>query len=70
MPTLQFFDISESQVKVVNEDKGPQKKVEMLESDLAAMTFESMMDKMKVVALEETSATLAFEIMQLKMGGN
>lgn len=67
---LQFIDIKDSNVKFVNPEKDPAKKTEILESDLAAMTFESMMDKMKVATLEETSATLAFEVMQLKMGGN
>lgn len=53
-------------LKIKSEEE---KRIEANESDLAAMTFESMMDKMKIVALEETSATLAFEVMQLKMGG-
>lgn len=67
---MQFRDINNSQVTFVNPERDPEKKTEILESDLAAMTFESMMDKMKIAGLEESSAMMAFEIMQLKMGGN
>lgn len=57
---LQYVDINNSQVTFVNQEKDPVKKTEMLESDMATMMFESMMDKMKVVTLEDTTAQLTF----------
>lgn len=68
MSTLKFRDIH-GDVQVVNENNDVGKKAEVLESELAAMTLESMRDKMKIVSLEETASTLAFEVTQLKLGG-
>ena len=68
MSTLKFRDIH-GDVQVVNENNDVGKKAEVLESELAAMTLESMRDKMKIHSLEETASTLAFEVMQLKLGG-
>lgn len=65
--SLQFIDIKDSNVKFANEENNLIKKTEQ---DLANITFESMQDKIKISILEETSATLTFEIMQLKMGGS
>lgn len=63
---VQFVDIKDSNVKFVNEKNDPIKRTE---EDLANITFESMMDKMQIASLEEISAALTFDVMQLKMGG-
>lgn len=67
---MQYVDIKNSKVTFINEEKDPVKKTKILESELATMAFESKMDKAKIVSLEDSSAMMAFEIMQLKMGGN
>lgn len=63
---LQFVSIKDSKVSFADEKKDPIKKTE---HDLANVTFQGMMDKMKIEQLETETSTLAFEIMQLKMGG-
>jgi len=68
MGTIKFRDIH-GDVQVVNENNDVGKKTEALEKDLATMTFESMSDKMKIAELEALSSNLAFEVMQLKLGG-
>jgi hypothetical protein len=67
---LQYFNISDSEVKFVNEEKSPIHRSENLEMDMATMVFESMQDKMKINQLENDLGNAVFEIMSLKTGGN
>lgn len=64
MPTLQYFDIKDLSVKVVNEEKSPEKRFENLEDENATLWFENMTLDAK---LDEETSALWFEIMMGEM---
>lgn len=64
MPTLQYFDITDSSIKVVNEEKSPEKRFENSEDENATLWFENMTLDAK---LDEETSALWFEIMMGEM---
>lgn len=67
---LQYVNIKDSQVKFVNENNDPNKKIQTIEADMATLVFESMQDKLEINQLETELGNALIEIMTLKMGGN
>lgn len=67
---LQYVNIKDSQVKFVNENNDPNKKIQTVEADMATLVFESMQDKLEINQLETELGNALIEIMTLKMGGN
>lgn len=66
MPTLQYFDIKDSKVKVVNEDNDPVNQQQQVDALLAAKLAQT-----EIQLLEQTqlTASLALELAQLKSKG-
>lgn len=64
MSTLQYFDIKDSKVQVVNEEKSPEKRLGNLEDENATLWFENMTLDAK---LDEETSALWFEIMMGEM---
>ncbi len=66
---MQFLDITDSKIRHLDENKDPLKKTENMESELAALIFEGMSDKMKISQLETDLGNALIELMEMKMGG-
>lgn len=67
---LQFINIKDSSVTFADENKNPEKRIEVAETDLATLVFQSMQDKLKISQLEMELGNALIEIIIMKMGGN